>query len=481
MLAYEELQGSQGKDIRYRPPRYPTRTLFPHMPPRLRVGSWVYQIDNISLGGVAAIAKETHDNDLRAGDTVRLTIQQSGLSIFESNARVSWAEKTIFGSRVAFGFVDHFIEIEKLINRNLQAQIATRSSPAGANAAALVPQEYRAFCADALKLLRGYRAVLDSNMSVPPEFTRDFDHASVFEVCEPRLVQEWRGLWRTGNDLVRGVMDEREARDAVKEFTELVLTPELRGGAIWDRSYAKPLGYPGDFGIMNQVYDWDLVGNDAYEMLLHRVGLEVAECIKTRMEVVRAEIGDVVAEKGVERMARVLSLGCGSAREVETWLAKSRPAPLRAEFTLIDQEHRALDYAYRAAYPHIVNGQGRCRVNCLHMSFIDVLRGTSAMNLLPQQDMIYSVGLFDYLADRRAAGLVRRLYELLIPGGLLIVGNMSDTSLSNLWPMEFITDWSLHYRSEAQMMAWTAGLGAAGAWTGTEPTGRVHLLYIRKP
>jgi extracellular factor (EF) 3-hydroxypalmitic acid methyl ester biosynthesis protein len=481
MLAYEELQGSRGREVRYRPPRFDARSLFPHRPPRLRIGSVAYHIQNLSLGGVAAITKDsTANDDFAVGDTVKLTIQQAGLPIFESDAKVRWSEKTVFGSKVAFSFVDRVMELEKLINRNLQAQIATRSSFAGAEAGALVPQDYRAFCADVLKLLRGYRAVIDANLSVPKEFTRDFDHDSIFEACEAQLVQEWRVLWRTGNDLARSVMGERERRDAVKEYTEVVLTPELRGGAIWDRSYGKPLGYPGDFGIMNQVYDWRRVGANAYEMLLHRIGLEVAECIKTRMEVVRSEIGKVVAAKEGGRISRVLSLGCGSAREVETWLARSRSTMPRVEFTLIDQEQRALDYAYRAAYPHIVRNEERCRLNCLHISFIDVLRGTGGMNDLPPQDLVYSVGLLDYLSDRRAASLAGRLYEMLAPGGLLIIGNMNETPLSNLWPMEFITDWSLHYRSEAQMVAWTEGLDPASVWTDTECTGRVRLLYVRK-
>jgi hypothetical protein len=479
MLAYEELQGSRGREIRYRPPRYHARALFPHMPPKLRIGSSAYQIQNISIGGIAAIGKETGGDDLSVGDTVRLTIQQSGLPIFESEAKVRWAEKTVFGCKIAFSFVDRVIELDKLINRNLQAQIATRSSPARKEASGLVPEEYRVFCADVLRLLRGYRAVIDSNISVPQEFTRDFDHAAVFESCESQLVQEWRGLWRKGNEIVRSVMADRETRDAVKEFTEVVLTPELRAGAIWDRSYAKPLGYPGDFGIMNQVYDWERAGVDAYAMLLHRIGLEVAECIKTRMELVRSEIGNVVMSAN-GRAARIMSLGCGSAREVETWLARSRTTPPRAEFTLIDQEQLALDYAYRASYSHIVRSEERCRLNCLHISFVDLLRGNSVMQNLPPQDLIYSVGLLDYLTDRRASGLVRRLFELLIPGGLLIVGNMNETPLSNLWPMEFITDWSLYYRTEQQMLAWTGGLDPAAAWTDTETTGRVRLLYMRK-
>ena len=103
------------------------------------------------------------------------------------------------------------------------------------------------------------------------------------------------------------------------------------------------------------------------------------------------------------------------------------------------------------------------------------------MNSLPQQDLIYSVGLFDYLTNRRATSLVRRLYEMLAPGGLLIIGNMNETPLSGLWPLEFITDWTLYYRDDPQMLAWTESLAAARAWTETEQTGRVRLLFVLKP
>ena len=127
-------------------------------------------------------------------------------------------------------------------------------------------------------------------------------------------------MWLTGNDIVREVMASREAREATKEFTELVLTPEMRAGAIWDRSYIKPMGYPGDFQIMNQVYSWNRVGDTVYQQLVHRLGLEVAECIETRMHVVRDWIADTVERRGQDRPARILSLGSGPAREIESFL-----------------------------------------------------------------------------------------------------------------------------------------------------------------
>jgi hypothetical protein len=67
------------------------------------------------------------------------------------------------------------------------------------------------------------------------------------------------------------------------------------------------------------------------------------------------------------------------------------------------------------------------------------------------------------------------------PGGLLIIGNMNETELSNLWPMEFICDWHLFYRTEKDMLGWAEGMSDGRAWTETDPTGRVRLLFVRKP
>jgi hypothetical protein len=127
MLAYEELKGSSGREVWYRPPRYEGRRLFPNLPPRVRAKSNLYLIHNISLSGVAAIAKHTPSDALEVGEVVPLSIQQRGLPIFESEARVCRAENTVFGSKVAFNYLDRFIEFDKFHRRNAQAQRATRA------------------------------------------------------------------------------------------------------------------------------------------------------------------------------------------------------------------------------------------------------------------------------------------------------------------------------------------------------------------
>jgi extracellular factor (EF) 3-hydroxypalmitic acid methyl ester biosynthesis protein len=481
MLAYEELKGSSGREIWFRPTRYEARKLFPNHAPRIRVKAGSYQLHDISLTGVSVLAKQSVEDELETGEVVPLIFQQGGLSIFESKAKVRRAENTVFGSKVAFSFEDNYIDFDRLLSRNVQAQIAANGNFISGERSTLVPTEYRAFCSDVLSLLRSYRTLLEENISLADSFSHAFDNAGAYEACEGRLIEQWRGLWLRGNEIVRGVMDHRESREATKEFTELVLTPEMRAGAIWDRSYAKPLGYPGDFQIMNQLYDWEKVGGTVYQQLIHRLGLEVAECIQTRMEVVRFHIAETVRTRGQVRPARILSLGSGPAREIETFLSGPNANAGRSEFTLVDQETQALGFAYDRAYPHVLKLGGLSRVQCLNISFTDILRTNGGLQNVEPQDMIYSVGLLDYLSDRRSRMLVQKLYDALSPGGLLIIGNMNETLLSNLWPMEFIADWTLQYRGDTEMCGWAEKLGAAEYWTETERTGRVRNLFIRKP
>ena len=480
MLAYEELKGSSGKEIWFRPTRYEARKLFPNHAPRVRVKLANYQLNDVSLTGLSVIAKHTVDDELEIGEIVPVAFQQGGFAIFEGKAKVRRTENTVFGSKIAFSFEDGYIDFNRLLSRNVQAQIAANGNFASAERTALVPAEYRAFCSEVLGLLRSYRVLLDENIDLADQFSHSFDTVGAYEACEGRMLEQWRSLWFRGNQIVAEVMNQRERREATKEFTELVLTPEMRAGAIWDRSYAKPMGYPGDFRIMNQVYDGEKIGSTVYQQLVHRLGLEVADCIETRMQVIRAQIAESVSSRTQNRPARILSLGCGPAREVEAFLTSPHARSGHAEFTLVDQETEALEYAYDRCYPLVLKLGGASTLRCLNISFTDILRINGGLQGVPPQDLIYSVGLLDYLSDKRSRMLVQRLYDALIPGGLLVIGNMNQTPLSNLWPMEFIADWTLFYRGDAEMRGWAENLIGAEYWTETDKTDRVRMLFIRK-
>jgi hypothetical protein len=277
-------------------------------------------------------------------------------------------------------------------------------------------------------------------------------------------------------------MNEPDLMAAAKDFTECVLTPEFMAGRIWDRSYNKPLGYPGDFETMNCVYKWQPQGNNVFEKLVDRIGLDVAECIATRMVMVQQAIAETVAdvpESGAP--ARILSLGCGPAQEISNYLdAKSLPRPV--EITLVDQDQDALSHAYEKSYPKVMAKDDGSTIRCLQLSFVELMKLGKIFVALPPQDIIYTVGLVDYLSTSRVQDLTHSLYEKLAGGGRLLIGNMADVEMGNQWPMEFICDWGLHYRNKAEMRGFAKRLPEnAKIDVTSDSTGRVHMLQIEKP
>ena len=95
--------------------------------------------------------------------------------------------------------------------------------------------------------------------------------------------------------------------------------------------------------------------------------------------------------------------------------------------------------------------------------------------------MIYSLGLYDYLSARRAKALTRDLYEQVKPGGKLILANVRKGRESCEWPLEFVTDWSLIYRTEADMLELIDGLDVRNVSIDIDSTKCIYLMVVDKP
>ena len=133
------------------------------------------------------------------------------------------AERHAFGSNLALNLIDGVVDFQVLLRRNAQArisqQLATLDPLAGGN----IPATYRAHCADVLRLLRSYRAIIDASTRNLAGQGSGLSAAEAYAMCEERIIPQWRTLWKAGNQLVADIGQDRKQFEAVKEFTELVL------------------------------------------------------------------------------------------------------------------------------------------------------------------------------------------------------------------------------------------------------------------
>jgi hypothetical protein len=483
MRAYEELPGAKGRRIFYRPERVAAREAFGAVQPTVEIDDRSHILEDLSMTGLSAVGvDENHVASTDVGSNVLVRLRVGNALLHEGAARIRRVDTTPTGPRVAMQMASGYLDIRQLLAKHQELVLERELDRAVVPDDAMVPVEYRWHLSDVLFTFREYRVIADkaeAQIRADGGSLEGPQAQAFLDRCEARLVPLWQSFWLKANALVEPIKHDGQALAATKRYTERLLTPEMMGGAICRRSYEKPLGYPGDYQIMNQVYDWQRVGTTLYDKLQHRLGLEIAACVASRAELVRDAMGEEIA-RTPDKVTHVTSLGCGSAREVIGFLDTSRIEG-QANFTLIDQDQGALSYAYERTYPAVIRHGGQIGVQCLNASFMQLLRTGELFGKLAPQDLIYSVGLVDYFQARRARSFIAALYEHLAPGGLLIIGNMKDCETSCFWPMEFICDWSVVYRTADEMRALALGLDAAEIDVRDDSSGRVVMLYVRKP
>ncbi len=254
----------------------------------------------------------------------------------------------------------------------------------------------------------------------------------------------------------------------------------LLAGPGWARCLFKPAGYPGDYKIMNYGYEQKPEGVTVGEKFLHLLGMIASRAIITRMEMVASLICDYAREHrnaDVDEFT-ITSVGSGPARELEDIL-EATPQDVRWRVNLVDQEPAALDYAFE----RVANMKERDRLSVtgLNISFREMLRPSPDNAVFVDNDVIYSSGFVDYLNPLLAQRFIKRLYEFVKPGGRVIVGNVNNRPSGMMWPLEYITDWSLYFRNEDEMRAMAREIPDAKVTVVPDPMDAVYFLVVEKP
>jgi SAM-dependent methyltransferase len=266
---------------------------------------------------------------------------------------------------------------------------------------------------------------------------------------------------------------------AMKEFSLrnlhefFIRSPWLR------RAREKPLGYPGDFELMNGIYGYGVYGNFSGSTLfakaMNMLSTEAPSAVSVveRKNLIRQRLSVVLDTcKPAGRAIRILSLAAGPAQEIYELLDKRESIPHPVEIVLFDQDKRALAFAYGRLKQLVAEKWGKqVRLVYLHDTIKRLLRDPHLFASFGEFDTIFSCGLFDYLPQPTAVTLTNSLFSSLAPGGRLHIGNQTPLNPSR-WAMEFHCDWYLIYREHADMMAFAqAGAPSAEIFIEEEPTG----------
>lgn len=248
------------------------------------------------------------------------------------------------------------------------------------------------------------------------------------------------------------------------------------------RSNLKPRGYPGDFEMMRMIYQNDYQGETTFSKLMHKhaVSHSAAKSVRNRIKLIAALIRSIRdnTDLSLKPKLKLLSVGSGSAFELQDILQSPQDCK-SYHFHLLDQDSLALSEASK-----LIDGIKRkfdqdIETDFLKYSVRTMLFSRDLKEKFGKFHFIYSLGLFDYFSDSVAKVLMQRLYQLLEPGGRMIIGNFHVSNPSRFY-MEYWCDWFLVHRTEDNYLNLTRDCSAADVSIIFEDTGSQMFLDIHK-
>jgi extracellular factor (EF) 3-hydroxypalmitic acid methyl ester biosynthesis protein len=483
-LHYEQLEGAFGHKAFYRPRRYLTSELLSSAAnPRLQIQGRNYDLVNLSTNGACLLAARD-GADWGLAQTIDVRLMVHGVEVQRSAATIVRIEPGPNTLRVALTLNRGYFDLPSLRRIDAEANLRRHLTRGPEDHSGLLPREFRDAVARLVHFVQFYKRSLETLGCVSAVDERSMTElaASIY----PSVFEKYTPLREAAALSSLALYEDAALLRAAKQYTETMLTPLLLSAPIVRRAYTKPLGYPGDYLVMQQCYDNGFEGDTVFAKVLHKVFVQhpmSASLISRKNHVVACMQHEhsLVLDRDPEAEFRVTSLGCGPAREVSEYIEARKHWTGSARWRLFDQEERTLELAHESVFRGIaVNGSNGI-VECLNLSFGQLLKNRALLEQGGHQHFIYSTGLFDYLARRTAQALIESLYACLAPGGLLLIGNAAGPNRHFFCP-EFILDWTLIYRSREEMYELASPLAhVANVHVEHEAGGAYWFISVRKP
>jgi len=255
------------------------------------------------------------------------------------------------------------------------------------------------------------------------------------------------GIQRAVDQLFRGLASIR--RDATPEqWREAIAFGQshsicrvVHQDPFTARAFRKPRGYAGDAVMMDYIYgrdeNWEppVASETGRAIFDYTTAAPASAGVRERRCYV-AELLDEVARR--RSGTDVLAVAAGHLREAMLSCGIRRRRFGR--FLAMDADPESLC--------EIEKSYGFYGVTAIAADIRKMLTGRLDLGSF---DLIYSTGLYDYLADSTAQRLTANLFQSLRPGGRLVIANFLP-GIRDVGYMEMFMDWHLIYRSRADML-----------------------------
>jgi len=345
-----------------------------------------------------------------------------------------------------------------------------------------ISNEFKVLVTDVQSYLTGVRHWLEQlefGMKTPGD--KQEQERVILDAVAPRIIAAFNGQHERFEEIIYAL--PAEARGAHQVFVRQHWHKLFLGSPFGHRTYHKPIGYAGDYEMMNMIYRNQPEGRSLYEKLIHLLLVSQWPAKSVRNRIVH--LGENILNETARvvrtgRTARILNVGCGPAREVQDFLRATQLSD-QADFMLMDFNEETLLHAGQKLVEAKRQFSRRTPIRTQQVSVYELLkRAQRHGNVAEKFDLIYCAGLFDYLAPDTCRALIQLWFDSLSPGGLMLIANMTDSKPFRHF-IEFILDWQLIYRNSREILSLVPECCRETTRVIAEPVSVNLFLHIRKP
>lgn len=458
---YEEMEGGQGREVFFRPHRYRAAELLPlrgevQLPVNGKTSSFV--LHDVSQNGVAFEWPDGNAPFSLGEHLQEATVRFDSYEAYRGEARIGSVRDEGGVTIVGISFEGLLLPVDEVLHlRSIKQFIETRTSALaswrapGYERFKVLVSELQLFLEDGEQQLARLEADL-------PWHVLHGDGGAAPAPARLALMDQLR------KGFVSDVVRELEAIDqaarsappahlpALRDWSRRHLHHFLMQAPVMHRAAQKPFGYPGDYEVMRFIYERPFEGKSLFAKALSLVFDQgrAARAVWYRKELVKRRLRELIDAR--HKPLRVLSIAAGPGQELYELIHELPDLPMPLEIVLFEQDKGALTYAYRRLKPLVeARWAGKAKLVYLHESIKRLLGDPELFTPFGRFDLIYSVGLFDYLKQSTAVQLARNFFARVESGGSTLIANMVPEN-PDRWVMECHLDWQLIYRSRAEIL-----------------------------
>jgi extracellular factor (EF) 3-hydroxypalmitic acid methyl ester biosynthesis protein len=266
------------------------------------------------------------------------------------------------------------------------------------------------------------------------------------EPTETLLEQGYRVLGEFNNHLqdFQNIPCNTETEDLMWGYIFKEIFPYFMRSRFAERAYFKPLGYAGDYLMMEMIYRNIPAGDGKLGQLVDSwcLNTTAARSVRGRRRLLTRELASLSGPiLSCGQPVRIMNLACGSNRELFDFLEGCDRSEL-VEAICVDIDAEALKYTRNEIDPQ----NHGATIRLMNENIIKWASGRSRHDFR-SQDIIYSAGLTDYLDDPLLAAFIKICYKQLKPGGVLVIGNFAPHNPERMF-LDHLIHWRLIYRDK---------------------------------